>query len=124
MKSITSKILLLFLVMFLQSCKKETKSETSISSGTTVSYAKGFSIKNYDGFSVVTVKNPWPKATKTYRYILKEKNGIVPDSLKQNLIIAVPIKTIVVTSTINIITKTNKLPKQEAKIIPYEDNKN
>ena len=26
--------------------------------------------------------------------------------------------------TINIITKTNKLPKQEAKIIPYEDNKN
>ena len=102
MKSITSKILVLFLVMFLQSCKKETKSETSIASGTTVSYAKGFSIKNYNGFSVITVKSPWPKATKTYRYILKEKNGIVPDSLKQNIIIAVPIKTIVVTSTTHI----------------------
>ena len=102
MKSITSKILVLFLVMFLQSCKKETKSETSIASGTTVRYSKGFSIKNYNGFSVITVKNPWPKATKTYRYILKEKNGIVPDSLKQNLIIAVPIKTIVVTSTTHI----------------------
>jgi len=102
MKSITSKILVSLLVMFLQSCKKETKSETIISSGTTVRYAKGFSIKNYDGFSVITVKNPWPKATKTYTYILKEKNGIVPDSLKQNLIIAVPIKTIVVTSTTHI----------------------
>ena len=88
--------------MFLQSCKKETKSETSIASGTTVSYAKGFSIKNYNGFSVITVKSPWPKDTKTYRYILKEKNGIVPDSLKQNIIIAVPIKTIVVTSTTHI----------------------
>lgn len=88
--------------MFLQSCKKETKSETSIASGTTVRYSKGFSIKNYNGFSVITVKNPWPKATKTYRYILKEKNGIVPDSLKQNIIIAVPIKTIVVTSTTHI----------------------
>ena len=102
MKSITSKILLLFLVMFIQSCKKETKSETSIASETTVSYAKGFSIKNYNGFSVITVKNPWPKATKTYTYILKEKSGIVPDSLKQNIIIAVPIKTIVVTSTTHI----------------------
>ena len=88
--------------MFIQSCKKETKSETSIASGTTVSYAKGFSIKNYNGFSVITVKNPWPKATKTYTYILKEKSGIVPDSLKQNIIIAVPIKTIVVTSTTHI----------------------
>ena len=88
--------------MFLQSCKKETKSETIISSGTTVRYAKGFSIKNYDGFSVITVKNPWPKATQTYKYILQEKNGIVPDSLKQNIIIAVPIKTIVVTSTTHI----------------------
>jgi iron complex transport system substrate-binding protein len=67
-----------------------------------VRYAKGFSIQNYDGYSVVKVKNPWPKATKTYTYILKEKNGIVPDSLRQNLIIPVPIKTIVVTSTTHI----------------------
>ena len=102
MKSITSKILVSFLVMFLQSCKKETKSETTIASGNTVRYAKGFSIQNYKGYSVVTVKNPWPKATQTYRYILKEKNGIVPDSLKQNIIIAVPINTIVVTSTTHI----------------------
>lgn len=88
--------------MFLQSCKKETKSETTIASGNTVIYAKGFSIENYNGYSVVTVKNPWPKATQTYKYILQEKNGIVPDSLKQNIIIAVPIKTIVVTSTTHI----------------------
>jgi iron complex transport system substrate-binding protein len=88
--------------MFLQSCKKETKSETTIASGNTVRYAKGFSIQNYNGYSVVTVKNPWPKATQTYTYILKEKNGKIPDSLKQNTIISVPIKTIVVTSTTHI----------------------
>ena len=102
MKFITSKIIVLFLVMFLQSCKKETKSETTIASGNTVRYAKGFSIQNYNGYSVVTVKNPWPKATQTYTYILKEKNGKIPDSLKQNTIISVPIKTIVVTSTTHI----------------------
>jgi iron complex transport system substrate-binding protein len=34
--------------------------------------------------------------------IVKEKNGKIPDSLKQNTIISVPIKTIVVTSTTHI----------------------
>ncbi|MFM2229877.1 MAG: hypothetical protein RL607_1135 [Bacteroidota bacterium] len=102
MKSITTKIIVLFLLSGLFCCKKETKSEAIISSENSVRFAKGFSIQNYDGYSVVTVKNPWPKATKTYTYILKEKNGIVPDSLKQNTIIPVPIKTIVVTSTTHI----------------------
>lgn len=102
MKSNTSKIIVSFFVISLLGCKKEIKSETTIASGNTVRYAKGFSIENYNGYSVVTVKNPWPKATKTYRYILKEKNGIVPDSLKQNNIISVPIKKIVVTSTTHI----------------------
>ena len=102
MKSITSKIIVSFFVISLLGCKKEIKSENVISSGNTIRYAKGFSIENYNGYSVVTVKNPWPNASKTYRYILKEINGIVPDSLKQNSIISVPIKKIVVTSTTHI----------------------
>jgi iron complex transport system substrate-binding protein len=102
MKSITSKILVSFLVISLLSCKRDLKSKNIISSANIVTYAKGFSIENYNGYSVVTVKNPWPKASKTYSYILKEKNGIVPDSLKQNSIISVPIKKIVVTSTTHI----------------------
>jgi iron complex transport system substrate-binding protein len=102
MKSIVSKIALPFLFLIIYSCKTETKSETAISSENTVHYSKGFSIQNYDGYSIVTVKNPWPKATRTHTYILKEKDGIIPDSLKQNVVIAVPIKTIVVTSTTHI----------------------
>jgi iron complex transport system substrate-binding protein len=102
MKSNTSKILVSFFVISLLGCKKEIKSENVISSVNVVKYSKGFSIENYNGYSVVTVKNPWPKASKTYTYILKEKNGILPDSLKQNIIIPIPIKTIVATSTTHI----------------------
>lgn len=102
MKTFYKAILLTFIsVLFLQ-CKNDSKSVSTISPENTVQYAKGFSIQNYDGYSVVTVQNPWPKATKTYKYILKEKNGIVPDSLQQNTIIAVPVKNIVVTSTTHI----------------------
>jgi len=97
-----SRILFSFTLLFIFSCQNESKPNAIISAKNEVRYAKGFSIQNYDGYSVVILKNPWPKATKTYTYILKEKNGTVPDSLKQNLIIPVPIKTIVVTSTTHI----------------------
>ena len=102
MKTFCNALFLVILSFSLVECKNESKPNVIISAKNEVRYAKGFSIQNYDGYSVVIVKNPWPKATKTYTYILKEKNGIVPDSLKQNLIIPVPIKTIVVTSTTHI----------------------
>ena len=102
MKTLCNALFLVILSFSLVECKNESKPNVIISAKNEVRYAKGFSIQNYDGYSVVKVKNPWPKATKTYTYILKEKNGIVPDSLKQNLIIPVPIKTIVVTSTTHI----------------------
>ena len=97
MKNFHSVLLLAFVSFFLVQCKNETKAESTVSSKNTVRYAKGFSIQNYDGYSIVTVKNPWPKASKTYTYVLQEKDGIIPDSLKQNLIIPIPIQTIVVT---------------------------
>lgn len=102
MKTFCNALFFVILSFSLMECKNESKPNVIISAKNEVRYAKGFSIQNYDGYSVVKVKNPWPKATKTYTYILKEKNGIVPDSLKQNLIIPVPIKTIVVTSTTHI----------------------
>jgi iron complex transport system substrate-binding protein len=92
---------LLFVLGFVQ-CKKEVNNSEIIIPVNEVKYAKGFSIINYDGFSIVKVSNPWPEANKTYTYILKERNGIVPDSLKNNLTINVPIKNIVVTSTTHI----------------------
>lgn len=87
--------------LFVQ-CKQETKITNEISSENTVKYAKGFSIENYDGYTIITVKNPWPKASKTYQYILKEKDGIVPDSLNSLMKINIPLKNIVVTSTTHI----------------------
>ena len=92
---------LLFLFLFVQ-CKQETKAQSETNITNTVKYANGFSIENYSNYSIITVKNPWPKASKTYQYILKKKNGIIPDSLKNNIVINIPIQSIVVTSTTHI----------------------
>lgn len=102
MKTCLRFLIVLLLGINFTQCKKEAETNQQTASHNTICYAKGVSIQNYEGYTIVTVKNPWPKATKIYTYILKEKNGIVPDSLKQNPIIAVPIKNIVVTSTTHI----------------------
>ncbi|MEO0047003.1 MAG: hypothetical protein RL705_2194 [Bacteroidota bacterium] len=102
MKTFFNFLLSAFVSLMFTGCKTETNSAPPATVENTVHYAKGFSIQNYDGYTIVTVQNPWPKASKTYTYILKEKNGIVPDNLQQNTIIAVPVKNIVVTSTTHI----------------------
>ena len=102
MKNFWKALLLVLISFLLLQCKNEKSATTFIFDKNEIQYAKGFTINNYKGYAIVTVKNPWPKSTKNYTYILKKKNGIVPDSLKQNLIISVPIKTIVVTSTTHI----------------------
>ena len=98
------KVIVFVLIFYIFGCKKSEENKTTniTSSEKIIRYAKGFLVENFNGYSVLKVTNPWPKSTKNYTYILKEKNGVVPDSLKQFTAINVPVKTIIVTSTTHI----------------------
>lgn len=90
------------LFLFL-SCKKEVSENTVVQkSKNTIAHAKGLEIYNYEGYSVVKVTNPWPNSENAFTYILKEKNGIIPDSLQKYTTVNIPVKSIVVTSTTHI----------------------
>jgi len=104
MKHFFSKSILLFLLVSFGGCKKNeaVSTDKNLAAANEIQYAKGLSIYKYDGFSVVKVSNPWPKANKDYTYVLQQKGAVIPDSLKQNTIIQVPIKNIIVTSTTHI----------------------
>jgi len=97
-------IFLLLSLFTLAGCAKKQTAEnhSEFTAVNKVRYAKGLAIYNYDGYSIVKITNPWPKANKDYTYILQQKGGTIPDSLKQNPIIPVPLKTIIVTSTTHI----------------------
>ena len=102
-----SNFLLVFacsLFLILLGCKQinEKNSTPFSASANSVKYAKGLEIYKYDGYSVMKITKPWPEATTGFTYVLKEKNGIIPDSLKQFTVISVPIQSIVVTSTTHI----------------------
>ena len=104
MKNFLYGLTLFFVFFAFSGCKKNDAVSTTVSSGVQneIRYAKGLSIYKYDGFSVVKVSNPWPKATKDYIYILQEKGAKIPDSLKDNTIIPVPLQSVIVTSTTHI----------------------
>ena len=67
-----------------------------------IRYAKGLEIYTYKGYSIVKITNPWPEAKENFTYILQEKNGIIPDSLRQFTVFPIPLNSIVVTSTTHI----------------------
>jgi iron complex transport system substrate-binding protein len=69
----------------------------------TVKYASGFSLEKHEGYSILIVSNPWPNASKEFKYVLKSKNCNIPEIASENaIIIPIPIKKIVVTSTTHI----------------------
>ena len=93
--------LLLLLPFLLLGCKETTKNTSVVSQDpkNEIQYASGLAIYKYDGYSVVKVLNPWPKAEKPFTYILKQQNGVVPDSLNDYTTVTVPLQKLVVTST-------------------------
>ncbi|GIZ08451.1 ABC transporter substrate-binding protein [Flavobacterium sp. UMI-01] len=85
----------------LVSCKKKEDVSSVTQSVTTnqIKYATSLAIYENKDFSIVKIITPWPNATEDLTYILKEKQGHVPDSLTKYPIITVPLTSIVVTST-------------------------
>ncbi len=96
-----SPLLLLFMFFGCNQTAKHEKQEKLIATNQ-IRHAKGFELHNYNGYSVLKVNTPWPNSKDSFTYILKEKNGVIPDSLLQYASISVPIQTIVVTSTTHI----------------------
>jgi iron complex transport system substrate-binding protein len=92
------------LLLFIFGCRQNDANEKTKNSAVanSVKYAKGLELYHCKGFTVMKVTKPWPEATKGFTYILKERNGIIPDSLKEFPVISVPIQSIVVTSTTHI----------------------
>lgn len=104
MKHLLPKTFYVLSFFLLISCKKNETTEVANSpiAKNSIEYASGLSIVKQEGYSVVTVSNPWPNANKNFKYILKEKDAKIPDSLQTYTTINVPLETVVVTSTTNI----------------------
>jgi iron complex transport system substrate-binding protein len=98
----------LLLILTFVSCKNETKAELPGSSKADLldlKYAEGFSVSDNGNFKILTINKPWPKAEKTFKYVIISKEQMAKTSfLKDEYdgFIVDPIQKIVVTSTTHI----------------------
>jgi iron complex transport system substrate-binding protein len=102
------KMVLLFIFFsVLVSCKNNNSNhpeETRIlqKESLEIKYAKGFEINSFEGYKTITLKNPWPGTSKTFKYALVKKNTSLPNRESYDAVVEVPLKRIVVTSTTHI----------------------
>ena len=103
---LVKKIGILFIFLLSLSCKDSEKSEKSTKNlqgqEIEISYANGFSITEFDDYSIIEVNSPWPEAEKSFRYLLAEKEAKIPANLEFDQKVIIPVQKIVVTSTTHI----------------------
>ncbi|NKI32629.1 ABC transporter substrate-binding protein [Croceivirga thetidis] len=94
-------------LFILLGCKREvSKNEQENPSDTyTIEFAKGFSVKQFDSYTVIEVLEPWPNSDKTLKYLVVEKEKLAALSFPKDAydaIVTTPISKLVVTSTTHI----------------------
>ena len=92
-----------FLLFFLSllfaffSCQKKVqpvnqgKNPKVIAAGDSVFFAKGFQIETHDGYTLVTVRNPWNNKLVLQRYVLVPKTDSLPKNLPEGTLIRTPL---------------------------------
>ncbi len=106
MNKLHNIVLLLVFIFFVsciqdQSAKKNRKQKKGV--GIEIKYAKGFTITRFDGYKKIVVANPWQHAKDiSYNYIIYEDKNVLPDNLKADAFIQVPVKRVVCLSLTHI----------------------
>lgn len=84
------------------SCKKQENlggNSTIEQADNQIQFAQGFSLHNYENFSVVYVGQPYNDAKETYKYVLAKQGVVIPDSLRDASLVRIPVQRLVGTST-------------------------
>ncbi|MFL1011227.1 ABC transporter substrate-binding protein [Flavisericum labens] len=114
-------LLYIIILMLGYGCKSEPSKqlkEDILATNLNLKYAKGFSVKDFGTYKILTVEKPWPEAKTNYRFALL-KSGYdakfwSTEKGRFDGIIELPVKKIVVTSTthlpaLNLLEETETL---------------
>jgi len=92
--------LVIILGIFFVGCQSKATHNTAQKVTNSVRYAKGFALYKHKDYTKLVIKSPYPNAKEQFEYYLV-KEGIHPD-IKNGIIITIPLKKVVVTSTTHI----------------------
>ena len=84
-----------------------------VAPATQITFARHFDVQYGPGYKLLEVKDPWPQAERSFRYLLVDKGRESP-AVEADLVIEIPLNNIVCTSTshiplLDLIGKSEKL---------------
>ena len=94
---------ILIATLFNACVNSEQKKTKAVSSAFTIEhlrYAREFSIKKYQNYKLLEVKNPWDSLHVLARYILVSRNIKTPQNLPEGIIIRTPVQSIGCTTSV------------------------
>ncbi|MCB0474365.1 MAG: ABC transporter substrate-binding protein [Flavobacteriaceae bacterium] len=94
--------LLLSFIVFYQSCKQFDKTKRDIISNDSIKYAKNFSIQYFNDYKKIIIRPFSGTEERSLEFILAKDISKVPEGTDPDMIIKIPVKNIVVTSTTHI----------------------
>ncbi|MEI7677537.1 MAG: ABC transporter substrate-binding protein, partial [Bacteroidales bacterium] len=77
------------------------QTQKASTSSLSVRYARGFSIRNFEHYKEVTVRNPWDTTRILEKYILVNRNEELPTNLPQGTIVRVPVEKVAVCTAVH-----------------------
>ena len=96
-------LILIGVVFWMVACTpsgKQTSSKEALSSDS-IQYAQGFTVQRFDAYTMVEVRDPWDSTRLLQRYLLVDREKSVPDGLPKGTIVKVPVKDIVVYTSVH-----------------------
>lgn len=92
------------MALLLASChnvKKNNESTTDASSVVSVNYARGFTIRHFDNYTQIEVRNPWDTAKVLDTYILIDRDKPQPENLPQGKIVKIPVAKVAICTAVH-----------------------
>ncbi|MBK5720574.1 ABC transporter substrate-binding protein [Dysgonomonas sp. Marseille-P4677] len=96
--------LLIFFIFILAACNNRRpagESNISVDSEYKIHYAKGFQVKKYEHYTIISVRDPWDTTRMLQTYILVDKTKDLPLNLPKGTIVKVPLNSVATYSTIH-----------------------
>ncbi|MGN1375421.1 MAG: ABC transporter substrate-binding protein [Prevotella sp.] len=102
MKRSHSILYFIVIVLSLLSCNGKGNGVSSDNGDTiTLKYADNLTMIRHEGYTVVTLNNPWKKGKTLHTYILVPSDRTLPDNLPQGTIVRTPLKKAVITTSVH-----------------------
>ena len=87
--------------MLLSSCGRQTAAQQDGGDTVAFKYARKLTVVRHDGYTEVTLQNPWREGKVLHRYVLVPSDANVSQPLPEGTVIRTPLKRSVVFTTVH-----------------------